>query len=156
MTGAGVCLHRVMTTDGPSCQPYFPHQQLSRRITLGLHDLTSQPCPDTTFKSLDPLQFERARQVIERFRGDRTLLELDNEEMAKALGLVESTDAGLVPTMAGMLLMGRQSALQSHLPTHEVAFQVLDEAADVKVNDFFRTSLLETLDEVQRRFDARL
>ncbi len=156
MTGAGVCLHRVMTTDGPSCQPYFPHQQLGRRITLGLHDLTSQPCPDATFQSLDPLQFERARQVIERFRGDRTLLELDNEEMAKALGLVESTDTGLVPTMAGMLLMGRQSALQSHLPTHEVAFQVLDEAADVKVNDFFRTSLLEALDEVQRRFDARL
>lgn len=58
--------------------------------------------------------------------------------------------------MAGLLLLGRKGVIESFLPTHEVAFQVLDEAADVKVNDFFRCSLLEALDEVQRRFDARL
>lgn len=60
MTSAGVCLRRVMKTDGPSCQPFLPHEQLSRRITLGLHDLTSQQCPGATFDNLDPLQFERA------------------------------------------------------------------------------------------------
>jgi len=156
MTSAGICLRRVMTTEGPGCQPFLPHEQLSRRITLGLHDLTAQPCPGATFESLDPLQFERARQVIERFRGDRSLLELSNEDMAKALGLVESSAEGVLPNMAGMLLLGRQNAIQSYLPTHEVAFQVLDEAADVKVNDFFRSSVLDALDEVQRRFDARL
>jgi hypothetical protein len=46
-----------------------------------------------------------------------------------------------VPTVAGLLILGREAALREHLPTHEVAFQVLD-GTHVRVNDFYRTPLL--------------
>ena len=52
-------------------------------------------------------------------------------------------------------MAGQEEALRRYLPTHEVAFQVLDARGNVLVNDFFHSPLPETLDEVERRFAAR-
>jgi ATP-dependent DNA helicase RecG len=53
----------------------------------------------------------------------------------------------------GLLLFGREDALQRYLPTHEVAFQVL-RGRRVEVNDFFRWPLLRVMEEIETRFRA--
>ena len=80
---------------------------------------------------------------------------LDKADLVQALQLVESRDGGLIPNVAGMLLLGREPAIRQALPTHEVAFQVLDERGDVPVNDWFHGPLLRTLEEIELRFSAR-
>jgi ATP-dependent DNA helicase RecG len=100
------------------------------------------------------LQFERFRQMSQRFGGDGALVELSDLDLAKALGLVDTNAEGPVPTVAGLLLLGRQQALQHHLPPHEVAFQVL-RGAEVAVNEFYRRPLLEVVELLLERFDAR-
>jgi len=155
-TKAGVYVRRVMATHGPACVPFLPHEHASRRSTLGLLDFSAQPCEDATFDDLDPLEFERLRQTITRLHGDEALLELSNVEIANALQLVETAAGVRVPNVAGVLLLGRQETVRKHIPTHEAAFQVLDELLDVKVNDFFHAPLLTTIEELQRRFDARV
>ncbi len=57
--------------------------------------------------------------------------------------------------MAGILILGKQSVLESILPNHVVFFQVLDEQGNVKVNDRFTYPLLRTIEEIQIRFAAR-
>ena len=57
--------------------------------------------------------------------------------------------------MAGLVLLGREVALRRHLPTHEVAFQVLD-GTDVRVNDFYRAPLLKTFERIEEQFNARV
>lgn len=155
-TAAGKSLHRTLTAHGrPQSVPFFFHDQIARRSDLGLTDYTATPVESATMASLDPLEFERLRQTVERLRGDRALLELSDEELVKALGLVETRDGALVPNVAGLLLLGRESALREALRTHEVNFQVLDATGDVRVNDSFRGPLLKVLDEVEARFAAR-
>lgn len=154
-TSDGVCLRRIMGSDGPECVPYYPHQHAGRGTTLGAEDFSAQLCREAGWRALDPLQFERARQLIAALRGDAALLELDDREMAKALRVVETVDGELVPNMAGVLLFGRQGEIERHLPTHEAAFQVLTADADVRVNEFFRQPLLELAESMQARFDAR-
>jgi len=51
--------------------------------------------------------------------------------------------------------MGREEILRQHLPAHEVAFQVL-EGTDVRANEFFRKPLLQTFEEVELLFKARV
>jgi len=51
--------------------------------------------------------------------------------------------------------MGREATLRKHLPAHEVAFQVL-EGTDVRVNEFFRKPLLQTFEEIELLFKARI
>jgi ATP-dependent DNA helicase RecG len=155
-TKAGVCLRRVLGARGPECVPFYPYEHLSRRSTLGLADFSACPCEGASLDDLNPLEFERLRQTITRLRGDATLLELNDTELAKALQLVETVGGEFIPNFAGLLLLGRDEPLRNMLPTHEAAFQVLDRTADVRVNDFFRCPLLRTIEELQSRFDARV
>ncbi len=60
-----------------------------------------------------------------------------------------------MPNVAGMLLLGRETAINKFLPTHQVAFQVLDAAGSVLVNAWFNGPLLRTLEAVEARFSAR-
>lgn len=154
-TADGVCLRRVLGNQGPECIPYYPHEHAGRGIALGAEDFSAQLCREAGWRALDPLQFERARQLVAALRGDAALLELDDREMAKALRVVETVDGELVPNIAGLLLFGRQGEIERHLPTHEAAFQVLTADADVRVNEFFRQPLLELAESIQARFDAR-
>ena len=154
-TSDGVCLRRVVAGHGPECLPYYPHQHAGRGTALGVEDFSAQLCPDAGWRALDPLQFERARQLIAALRGDAALLELDDREMAKALRVVETSGNELVPNIAGLSLFGRQAELERFLPTHQAAFQVLAPDAEIRVNEFFRNPLLELAELFLARFDAR-
>jgi len=155
-TKSGKALHRTIKSDGkPESVPFYPRDQRSRRVDLGLLDFSSQALEHLSFTDFDPLEFERLRQEIVRLRGDKSLLDLSNEEMAKALRLVETRHGILVPNVAGLLLLGREDVLAEVIPTHQVHFQVIDAQANVKVNDAFRTPILKTLQEIQARFAAR-
>lgn len=155
-TKAGVSLRRIMGIQGPECIPFYPHEHVGRRVTLGLLDFSAQSCPEAQFQDLDPLEFERLRQTIKRLHGDQALLDLPDTDLAKALQLVDTNQEALVPNIAGLLLLGRKERLRRFIPTHEAAFQVLDPHGDVRVNDFFHAPLLATIEEVQSRFDARI
>ena len=58
-------------------------------------------------------------------------------------------------TVSGLLILGRESTIREHLPTHEVAFQVL-EGTQVRVNDFYRTPLLKIFERIMELFAARV
>jgi len=155
-TASGKSLHRTIKADGkPQTVPFYPRDQRSRRVDLGLLDFSAQPMEGATFDSLDPIEFERLKQTIKKLRGDRTLLEFSNEELAKALRLVESHNRHLVPNVAGLLLLGREEILRELLTTNEIHFQVLDPQGNVKVNEVFHGPLLCTLDKIETLFAAR-
>jgi len=155
-TASGKCVHRTTLPDGkPQTVPYYPRDQRSRRIDLGLLDFSAQLMESTSFGDLDPLEFERLRQTIARLQGDRSLLKLSDGEVAKALRLVESRDSHLVPNIAGLLLLGKKEVLRDVLPTHEVHFQVLDAQGNVKVNNTFHEPVLHVLHELESRFATR-
>lgn len=101
---------------------------------------------------LDPLERERLRQAVQQYGGDRVLLELDDEALDGALALtVRGPDDSRVPTLTGLLLIGREGALRERVPTHEIAFQVLAQQA-VRFNEFRRFPLLKALEWLETNF----
>jgi len=155
-TATGKSLRQTIGADGkPQTVPFYPRDQRTRRVDLGLLDFSAQVMEAATFESLDPLAFEQMRQEVARLRGDRSLLELGDRELAQALRLVETREGQLAPNVAGLLLLGRERILNDLIPTHQVFFQVLDSQGNVKVNDAFRGPLISVLREVQSRFAAR-
>lgn len=155
-TADGVMQRRRLKADGqPECAPLYPHEIVQRQSDLGLLDYSALPVEAAEIDALDDLERERLRQFIERYGGDRSLLALGDEELDGALGLVARAAGRNHPTVAGLLLIGREAALRRHLPTHEVAFQVLDQT-DVKVNDFYRSPLLKTFERIEEQFRVRV
>ncbi len=107
--------------------------------------------PSLTEDVFSPLERQRLREAIRRYGGDSSLLPLADEELDGALGLVASLEGVRRPTLAGLLMLGREEVLRQYVPAYEVAFQVLA-GTDVRVNEFFRKPLLHTFEEVERLF----
>jgi len=95
------------------------------------------------------------REAIRRYGGDMSLLPLADEELDGALGLVTTIDGVRRPTLAGLLMMGREDIIRQHIPAYEVAFQVL-EGTEVRVNEFFRKPMLQTFEEVELLFKSQV
>jgi ATP-dependent DNA helicase RecG len=152
-TQAGLYLRRRIKHDGtPECAPMLPHERISRATHLGALDVSAQPVAGATLADFDPLERERLRQAVQQYGGDRVLLELDDEALDGALGLTaRQPDGSRLPTLTGLLLVGREAALQQWVTTHEFAFQVLAQQA-VKFNEFRRYPLLKALDWLETNF----
>jgi ATP-dependent DNA helicase RecG len=152
-TQGGVYLRRRIKHDGtPECVPMLPHDRVSRASSFGMLDVSAQPVAGATLADFDPLERERLRQAVQQYGGDRVLLELDDEALDGALGLTaRQPDGSRLPTLTGLLLVGRESALQQLVPTHEFAFQVLAQQS-VKFNEFRRYPLLKAVDWLETNF----
>jgi ATP-dependent DNA helicase RecG len=153
-TSDGKCVRRVMGVQGPQCVPFLPFQHAGRRADLRLLDFTAQMVEWARWDDLDPIEIERLRQTIDRLNGDRVLLGLDDRALVQALQLVETRGDELIPTIAGLLLIGRESSLRRAVPGHEIAFQVIDTRAAVSVNAWFHGPILESIDAIQQLFQV--
>jgi ATP-dependent DNA helicase RecG len=156
-TTDGVYRRRALDLHGrPRCVPFLHHEIQSREASRGALDYTALVVPEARWEDLDPLEFERLRQTIAKApgRADASLALLSDPEIVKALGLGEGGERVERVRVAGLLLLGRESALRRFLPTHEVAFQVLS-GTRVVMNDFFRGPLIRVADEIAARFAAR-
>lgn len=163
-TNTGVYKRRAMDVHGrPRCLPFLAHEMQSREASRGALDYSSLVVPEARWEDLDPLEIERLRQMVARNRGraDASLLELSDHEIVRALGLGESSAGGGAGgervdrvRVAGLLMLGREESIARLVPTHEVAFQVLN-GTRIAVNEFFRLPLIRAAEEVARRFDAR-
>ncbi len=138
----------------PGCRPLYPYELASWKADRGQVDMTAMPVVDATWEDLDPLEFARLHRMVEENRGDSVLLELPDEGIAKALGLVADENGKLRPTLAGLLVAGKETVLRKYLPAHEVAFQVLH-GSDVKVNEFRRWPLLRAQEWLMQSIQVR-
>jgi ATP-dependent DNA helicase RecG len=156
-TTSGVYQRRALNVHGrPQCVPFLPHEIQSREGSRGAQDYSALAVPDATWSDLDPLEFERLRQTIARNpgRADASLVGLSDVELVKVLGLGEGNDGIERIRIAGLLMLGRITAIERLVPTHEAAFQVLS-GTRVLVNDFLRLPLIRLSEELTSRFDAR-
>lgn len=155
-TSKGLLQRRRLLANGkPEAVPFYPHEFVQRQSVLGLVDPSATPLVSLTVNVLNPLERQRIREAIRRYGGDLSLLPLADEEFDRALGLVKTVEGVQYPTFAGLLLLGREEELRQDIPAYEVAFQVL-EGTSVRVNEFFRKPLLQTFEDVERLFAARV
>ena len=144
---------RLKPNGEPENVPMYPYEITARLSSLSLLDYSAQPVPDATYQDLDPVERERLRNIIRSYRGEATLLELNDEELDKALQLVTIQDGAIVPTFCGMLLIGRKEALKCHMPTAEASIQVLV-GTDIKVNESFYLPILAAFEKISDTFSV--
>jgi len=115
--------------------------------------LSAQPVPDSEYSDLDPVERERLRRIIQVYSTEKELLDLSDEELDKALQLVTTVEKRIVPTMTGMLLIGKKNRLAAMVPTAETAIQVLS-GTDVKVNESSIMPLLAEFEQITEYMNA--
>ncbi len=153
-TSDGRYVRRALDGRGrPACVPFAFHEMQSHQSSRQMLDYSQASVTGATWDDLDPLEFARFRRSVResRGRGDASLVELSDLEIAKALGAVELDDQGNAsPRVLALLLFGREDSVRRFVPAHEVAFQVLEGTA-LPQNEFFRWPLLRVVEEIESR-----
>lgn len=153
-TASGKILRRRIKLDGkPENIPMYPTELTSRLSDLRLLDYSAMPVQEAYVDDFDPIETERLRRIVLAYEGDRVLLELQDEDLYKALGFVKEAENRLVPTIAGLLILGRTLGLKKHIPTHSASFQVL-EGSKVKMNEDIHLPLLALIEKLGTYLDA--
>lgn len=145
-TSDGKILRRRLKLDGtPENIPMYPYEINTRLSELSLLDYSAQILSDATLDDLDPNERVRLRNIIKMRKGDKSLLDLTDEELDRALRIVREENGKLYPTVTGMLLIGKEEKIQEIMPTAKSSFQVL-EGTQVRLNEQFSKPLLATFE----------
>lgn len=154
-TSSGKILRRRLKVNGePENVPMYPHEINTRLSTLNMLDYSALPVPDAVYDDLDGNERMRLREIIKKYSGEKNLLELDDEELDKALRLAVNTDDKIVPTYCGLLLIGKKERINELMPTARAVFQVLS-GTDVVFNEDVDGALLSVFEKMETYMTAR-
>lgn len=146
----GKILRRRLKIDGsPEVIPMYPYEIPTRLSELGMLDYSAQPLAGATINDLDPNQRVRLRKIIQtRQGGEKNLLSLPDDELDIALRLVTKVGESYVPTVTGMLLLGKEEKIAELMPTAKSSFQVLEGTA-IRMNEESSKPLLELFENYE-------
>ena len=154
-TASGKILRRQIKLDGtPENIPMYPTELATRLSSMRLLDYSAMTLSDASSEDFDPLETERLRKIILAYDGEKQLLELQDEDLFKALGFTREIEGRLVPTIAGLLMIGRKKKIEVHIPTHSASFQVL-EGLSVKTNEDMVMPLLALFESISSYIEVR-
>lgn len=153
-TISGKIQRRQIKVDGtPENVPMYPAEFATRLSDLRMLDYSAMPLIECTTDDFDAVEIEHLRNVILAYNGEKSLLELADEDLFKALGFVHDFNGQMFPTITGLLMIGKISVIKRYIPTHKASFQVLA-GTDVKVNDDICLPLLSTIDRINTYMSA--
>lgn len=145
-TANGKVLKRKLKASGePENIPMFPYEYNSRLADLGSLDFSRQALTEAAVDDFDDDEVKRLRKTIELRNGERNLLELDDTSLFKALAMITESNGKVVPTVTGLLLVGKEESIARHIPTAQAAFQVF-EGTNIRVNELSHKPLIAVFD----------
>jgi ATP-dependent DNA helicase RecG len=143
-TAAGLFKQRV----GKNCMPLDRVVFQRAQVASAALDWSGAPAQGVTLSDLDPLQIERARQVLRSKAPSSGLLELPDLEFLQGL---EAVRDGRV-THTGLLLFARREVLARCCPQAQFHYVLHDSETTVARNDIERLPLLEAVERMEQVF----
>jgi len=147
-TAAGLFKQRV----GKNCMPLDPVSFQRAQVRSAAVDWSGAPAAGVSLADLDPLQIERARQVLRSKAPSSGLLELPDDAFLSGL---EALREGRV-THTGLLLFARREVLAQRCPQAQFHYVLHDGETRVARNDIERLPLLEAVDRMEQVFTGPL
>lgn len=153
-TRSGKMLRRRMKIDNtPENVPMYPTEIATRLSDLRMLDYSTMIILEGSLSDIDPLELERLRHIILSYDGDKSLLELDDLELLKALGFAREQNGTVYPTIAGILMVGKVPSIKRFVPTGISSFQVL-EGTNVRVNEDYTLPVLAAIEKIISHADV--
>lgn len=143
-TSAGLFKHRI----GKNCMPLDPIMFQRAQVSTAALDWSGAPAMGIGLNDLDPLQIERARQILRSKSPSSGLIDLPELEFLQGL---EAVRGGQV-THAGLVLFARREVLAQHCPQAQFHYVLHNSEISVARNDIDRLPLLEVVERMEQVF----
>ncbi|MDH6536937.1 RNA-binding domain-containing protein [Aurantimicrobium minutum] len=129
-TTKGLYVRRSLDSKGqPGCVPYHAYEMLSSRIDRHEIDYAAIVDNSLTLSDLDHEEFERFRSLVSKSSSEANnpFEAMDDYEVGRALNVIQGVRDNPQITRGALLLFGKEDVLKMHIPSHEIAFQLLQE-----------------------------
>lgn len=136
---------------GKECKPMTGSMRQRKMVELGLIDVTADIKTDLSISHLSDIEIERLKNIIKAKRPDSGLLKLKDKELLEQTGITKDGH----PTVAGILLVGKDEIIGRYIPAHEVVYLYMKNDIEYEIRRDYRNAILYILDDVANNIEAR-
>lgn len=117
-TSDGRCLKRL----GKNSKPYYPDEMSNKYASIQSPDFSGQILADSTVEDINALEIYNLKEKLKMRDPKSSLPELEDMSFLRDLGLIKEDEGIDRLTIAGLLFVGKEAALNRLLPQAEVIY----------------------------------
>lgn len=117
-TSDGRCLKRL----GKNSKPYYPDEMSNKYTCIQSPDFSGQILADSTVEDINVLEIYNLKEKLKVRDPKSSLPELEDMSFLRDLGLVKEDEGVDRITIAGLLFVGKETAINRLLPQAEVIY----------------------------------
>lgn len=117
-TSDGRCLKRL----GKNSKPYYPDEMSNKYASIQSPDFSGQILADSTIEDINVLEIYNLKEKLKVRDPKSSLPELEDMSFLRDLGLIKEDEGVDRLTIAGLLFVGKETAINRLLPQAEVIY----------------------------------
>lgn len=117
-TTDGRCLKRL----GKNSKPFYPDEMSNRYSEIQSSDFSGRILSDSTDDDINKLEVYKLKEKLKARNPESTLADMDDIAFLRDLALVKSDSGNIKLTVAGLLFVGKEQAINRLLPQAEVIY----------------------------------
>lgn len=117
-TTDGRCLKRL----GKNSKPFYPDEMSNRYSEIQSSDFSGRILSDSTEDDINKLEVYKLKEKLKARNPESTLADMDDIAFLRDLALVKSDSDNIKLTVAGLLFVGKEQAINRLLPQAEVIY----------------------------------
>lgn len=117
-TTDGRCLKRL----GKNSKPFYPDEMSNRYSEIQSSDFSGRILSDSTEDDINKLEVYKLKEKLKARNPESTLADMDDIAFLRDLALVKSDSGNIKLTVAGLLFVGKEQAINKLLPQAEVIY----------------------------------
>lgn len=117
-TTDGRCLKRL----GKNSKPFYPDEMSNRYSEIQSSDFSGRILSDSTEDDINKLEVYKLKEKLKARNPESTLADMDDVAFLRDLALVKSDSGNIKLTVAGLLFVGKEQAINRLLPQAEVIY----------------------------------
>lgn len=117
-TSDGRCLKRL----GKNSKPYYPDEMSNKYASIQSPDFSGQILTDSTVEDINVLEMYNLKEKLKMRDPKSSLPELEDTSFLRDLGLIKEDEGTDRLTVAGLLFVGKETAINRLLPQAEVIY----------------------------------
>lgn len=117
-TTDGRCLKRL----GKNSKPFYPDEMSNRYSEIQSSDFSGRILLDSTEDDINKLEVYKLKEKLKARNPESTLADMDDIAFLRDLALAKSDSGNIKLTVAGLLFVGKEQAINRLLPQAEVIY----------------------------------
>lgn len=117
-TTDGRCLKRL----GKNSKPFYPDEMSNRYSEIQSSDFSGRILSDSTEDDINKLEVYKLKEKLKARNPESTLADMNDIAFLRDLALVKSDSGNIKLTVAGLLFVGKEQAINRLLPQAEVIY----------------------------------